>query len=256
MKKLIAGLALFYCNAAFSQTIITTAAAEKKLVVAFKALNHWVSFKDASNKDSLQEANRYFRESLLAVTSTDPASLTYDFKALEQEGLKIASSEDKTFRIYSWPSGGGTARFGNIYQYKIGNKVTAVLKEDVAGAPGYWYSEVYPKKAGGKNYYIGISNATYSEHDTYQGIRIFATDRNGLNDTLSIIKTDKQLSPELGFTYDINTVAKKRGKPVDLIEYDDETGTLTFPDVAEDGTVKNKKLKYRFVGRYFVNVKE
>lgn len=253
MKKLLAFAALLYCNAAFSQT---PAEDELKLLVALKSLNHWVSFKENSNKDSLQEANRFFRESLLAVTSHNPATLTYEFKALQAEGLKIASSEDNTFRIYSWPTGGGAARFGNLFQYKIGNKVNAVLKQDDAAAPGYWYSDVYPKKAGGKNYYISISNATYSAHDTYQGIRIFATDRNGLNDTLSVIKTDKKTSSELGFTYDINTVPKKRGKPVDLIEYDNKTGTLSFPDVAEDGTVRSKKLKYRFVGRYFVNVKE
>ncbi len=252
MKKLLAVIALVYSQAAYSQNL---AAGEQKLAVILKDLNHWVSFKEQANADSLKEANRYFRESLLSYLS-DPGTLTYEFKALTKAGLIVADAEGGAFRIYSWQTGGtgGTQYYSNIYQYKSANKVFAKLQPDGGTAAGFWYTDVFVKKAAGKTFYLGMSHAVYSAKDTYQGVKAFVVDRNGLNDTIPLIKTEARMSNELGFTFDPGTVsAKKRDRS--LIEYDAETSTLTMPDVAEDGVLNKKEVKYRFAGRFFIAVK-
>ena len=252
MKKLLAVIALLYSQAAFSQDI---AKSEQKLAGILKELNHWVSFKENAIPDSLKEANRYFRESFLSFLS-DPATLTYEYKALVKEGLRVADAEGGTFRIYSWKTGGtgGTEYFANIYQYKAANKVFAKLAPDGGPAAGFWYTEVFTKKAAGKTFYMGVSHATYSAKDSYQGIKTFCVDRNGLNDTIPLIKTETRMSNELGFTYDPGTVSSKK-RDRSLIEYDEETSTFTMPDVAEDGVINKKEVQYRFAGRLVVLVK-
>jgi hypothetical protein len=234
---------------------------EAELLVPFRQIQYWSVYKEPdqlmNRHDSIVQANNTFRNRLLQYTSGVRATFTYDFAALEKEGLVIRTSEDGLFRIYSWDSWmGGTAhQFEAIFQYKAANKVFSKLAVYEDGDMGRWYSNIYDLKVDHKTYYIGLYHEIYSSKDSYQGVKLFCIEENKLNEAVRLFKTTTGIRNQLGFEYNFFSVADHPERPVKLIYYDKDEDQLHLAVVLEDGKVTKRFITYQFTGKYFERVK-
>lgn len=114
---------------------------DKKLNATFGKIDYWSSFSGYNEKinpsDSLENANDLFEKMLLEYTSSNSQTISYSFKDLADNGLKIVTSESGLFRIYSWDtSTGGTMHYyRNVFQYKEGTKVFSKTFERIRALP-------------------------------------------------------------------------------------------------------------------------
>lgn len=234
---------------------------EQNLLRQLKKIAFWRDSNKVSDVyDSLEKANDVFEQSLLRYTSHYPTTIGYTFKNLQKEGLTISISEDSLFKIYSWDTwtGGTMHFFENVFQYKAGEKVfSKVVKEPIYEQnkfSGNWYYQIFTVKASDKTYYLGCYDKTYSNKDSYQGVRAFAISNNLLNDSVKLIKTNTGIKNELGFDFDFFSVVDRSERPIKLITYDPKTQTFKIPVVTSDGKVTKKFIVYQLVRKYFVRV--
>lgn len=223
---------------------------EQELLNQFKKIQYWAR---NNGPDSLATANSGFQALLLDYTAKSPATIRYEFKDLEKEGLIVRTSVDGLFRIYSWDTWtGGTAHnFSVVYQYKAGNKVFSKPAPVKEGEQGRMYSNLYMLRQEEKLWYVGIYHITYSTKDLYQGVKIFAIDKDGLNDNVKLIRTPTGVKNEMGFSYDFFSVMDRPERPVKLIYYDEDDKKIHLPVVLENGKVTKNFTVYQFTGEYF-----
>ena len=77
------------------------------------------------------ELSSSFAKQFNQIIKTNPRSLEYSFKKLQEEtDIRIATSSDKKLRIYSWDNNqGGTMRFfDQIIQFNDNGKINSNLK--------------------------------------------------------------------------------------------------------------------------------
>jgi hypothetical protein len=246
-------------NTLHAQNLLTI---EQELVSQFKKIDYWANFKDSAfpdiNKyDSLEAANNLFRFSLLSYTSTVAPTLTYEFRELEMLGLYIRTAEDRMFRIYSWDTRmGQTAHiFDAVYQYKT-EDIKVFSKTIKNGDAGRWYSNIYMLKTDEKTYYLGLYHAVFSSKDSHQGVKVFSIEKNTLNEDVRLFKTRTGIRNDLGFGFNLFSVANRTERPVKLIYYEEDEKKLSVPVVMQDGKVTKKFVVYQFNGEHFVIVSE
>jgi hypothetical protein len=238
--------------------------AEKDLLSHLKKINYWVFNPQYNEKihsgDSIAIENGIFRKKLNYYTSRFSGTIKYDFSELQKEGLTIATSDDGLFRIYSWDTwtGGTMHYFDNIFQFKINDRVMSLHYdsseiENNEDDPKSWYEKIYSLKFDNKTIYIGVYNAIFSSKDAVEGIKLFEIIKNGLNDTIKLIKTKSGLHNELSYEYNFFSVVDMKERPT--ISYDKASKTIYLPLVQEDGTVTKKFIKYKFTRKYFEKIK-
>jgi hypothetical protein len=233
---------------------------EHELLTLFKKISYQASYKESDHandrQDSIKQANKAFREALLAYTATSRNSITYEFQHLQQEGLIIKTSHDGLFRIYSWDTqtGGAGHTYNAIFQYKTDNKVNSKLVRDDEEDAGRWYSHIYTLKTDNKTYYIGLYHEVYSARDLFQGVKLFCIENNDLNDTVCLFKTKTGMSNELGFEFDLSSVINRTEYPVKLIYYEEDEDKLQLAVVSNEGKVTNRFVTFLFTGKYFERV--
>lgn len=254
MRKLITILFTFCFIQVFGQNMKVI---EQDLLKKFNKIAYWSGETNENiyNEDSLANANNVFQKGLLHYSSKYASTINYDFKELVKKGLTICTSSDGKFRIYSWDNmAGGTMRFQrNISQYKNGDRVFSKIStsgNDEAD-PGCWYSEIYILQNSGSVYYLAVFNKTYSNRDSYEGLKCFRIINNTLDENVKLIKTSSGIKNTIGFSFDFLTVIDRKERPVKLMNYNTETKTISFPIVLEDGTVTGKSIVYQFTGKYF-----
>src|ERR1035437_1332044 len=259
-KQLLTTSLLLFSILSFGQGLKLV---NQKLTQAFGKINYWTFYKVDNNKidsyDSLEKANDTFEKLLLRYTSTNPQTLTSNFKNLVDSGLIVVTSEDNLFRIYTWDTqtGGTMHEFRNVYQYKNAGKVfSKVIKSkntnEDGGDPGCSYYKLNDIISNNKKYYIAQSTFILSSGLFYQNLKIFSIDNFKLNDTAKLIKTKPGLKNELGYEVDLTTAANRdREVPDYSISYDKSKKIITIPLILEDGKVTEKKIMYKFNGQYF-----
>lgn len=234
---------------------------EQELLSYFEKIDYWAHFNDSAHPDiskfdSLEAANQVFRSSLLAHTAAYPATMSYDFKELEALGLRIRTSLDRQFRIYSWDTHtGGTAHvYEAVFQYKSDNKVYSKTIHGPEGDFGRWYSNIYQLKTEQHTYYLGLYHAVFSGKDHYQGVKLFTIENSTLKDKVRLFKTRTGVKNELGFSFNFFSVANRSERPVKLIYYEEDEQKLSLPEVMQDGKVTKKMMVYQFDGENFVQI--
>ena len=229
---------------------------EKELVLAFKKINEYherqKSQQESHMGDSLAKANEDFQK-MLVRHARNPLTLAADLDELKKLGVRIATSDDGFFRIYSWNTelGGSMRMFRNVYQYKSGGKVYSRAVSDARAAEGSWYSEIYSHKTSGKTYYLSIGHSILSGKDNRQEIRAFNISGNALNDA-KLIKTKEGPTNRLRILFDFFSVYKRPERPLKLITYDKATQEITLPLVDAKYQVTEKTITYKFDGSHFV----
>lgn len=236
----------------------TTQKIEQELLRSFKRLQQLALYNDASltngRIDSIRQANTAFSNGLLAYTASTRATLTYEFKELEKEGLIIKSAEDGLLRIYSWDIG-TEHQFDAVYQYRVDNEVFSQLAQRDEQAAGKWYSNIYTLKTDTKTYYLGLYNEMHSSTQYTQGVKGFSIQDKDLNELVSLFKTSGGLTNEMSFDYNFLTVANRPERPPKLIYYDADDDKLHLTVVQKDGKVTRDITTYQFTGKYFEQVK-
>jgi hypothetical protein len=214
---------------------------------------------DSPDADSVVIANTNFKRVLLKHLTEHPSSITSKMDKVVKAGLKIASSEDNLFRIYSWDTEtGGTMKFyENIYQYKSGDKVYVLSPvSDVEGDPNSWFSKIYTLPTDEGTFYIGVQYSDFSNRDKYTGLGFFKIEFNSLQEDVKLVKTSKGMESEIGIGYDFFSVVDRTERPLELIKYDADSKTIKVPVVNEEnGSVTDKFETYQFNGKYFEKVK-
>lgn len=229
---------------------------ENKLYQSFKKIDYW-SNEGRSQKnygDSLYVANKNFENLLLKYTSNNAQILSYRFSKLTNEGLKIATSEDGKFRIYSWDTAtGGTMRFfRNVYQYKNDSKVFSKLidfGEDDAGA---FYNQINDVISQNKKYYLAQRVSVLSSALSYHAVQVFSIDGNILNQNAKLIKTKSGIQNQLGYEVDFSASVNSNNTRENYgIEYDAKKKIISIPLIQADSKLTDKKIRYQFKGKYF-----
>lgn len=233
---------------------------EKNLDSVFGKINYWAFVKtvdeNINSYDSLEAANITFQELLLQYTSFNPQTISSKFKSLSDSGLRIVTSQDGLFRIYSWDTwtGGTMHNFRNVFQYKNNNTVfsrTIELNKEESD-PGCYYNHVYDIVSQNKKYYIAQSRAILSTGLSYHNIKIFSIDNAKLNDTAKLIKTKTGIKNQLGYEIDLTASSNRnRNVPDFYIEYDHSKKIISIPVVLEDSRVASKRILYQFKDRHF-----
>lgn len=216
---------------------------------------HYVDY-----EDSLVVANKKFKLKLLSYTSKYPTTLNYDFSRIKY--LFIATSQDHKFRIYSWDTwtGGTEHFFAHLIQFQ-GEKVESVESKTFGkntmddDDPSGLYSEVFQLSIDNRKIYYGYFHSSASTRDAFDGLQLFEIGNQGLNDSLKLFKTEKNLSNILGFDFDFFSVVDRKERPIKLIECSDDGKTIRIPVIDDKEQVTNKWITYRFDGKYFVESK-
>ncbi|VEH22591.1 Uncharacterised protein [Chryseobacterium nakagawai] len=231
---------------------------EKQLNEAFQKINYWSSdgrdHKDSY--DSLAVANTKFEKLLVRYTSSQPQTISHDFKSLEKNGLIVKTSEDGKFRIYSWDTwtGGTMHFFKNVFQYEtIDKKIySKAVESQGEGDPGCYYYQINDIISENKKYYLTQSKAILSSAMSYHVIKVFSIDKQQLNDKAQLIKTQSGIKNQLSYEVDLTASANRNYQGRDYeIEYDSKNKIISIPLIQADSKVTNKKIRYQFKGKYF-----
>ncbi len=238
-------------------------AVEADITASFNKIGYWHGYRfshpqdtTVNSSDSVSKANKVFRQKLKYYASTHPFTLNLRFRDLDSSFLTISTANDGLFRIYSWDTNlGGTMRhFENLFQYKAGAKVSAILKADTDEANreyNYNYSNIYTLKAHDNTFYLAIYQGQFSRKDRTEGIRVFAIENGVLNDKVNLIKTADGLQSQLYYYYNIFSVTDSISPN---IRYNEALKTISLPVVAAHGKLTGKRVVYKFNGRCFEKV--
>jgi hypothetical protein len=150
--------------------------------------------------------------------------------------------------------GGPMHFFNNIFQFRSGNKVYSKTFNLKGDDPSCFYSGVFTLKANNKTYYLAVGNGVYSSKDVSQFINIFAIENDSLNSTVKLIKTQSELTSQIGINFDFFSVVDRPERPLKLIKYDTQKKIIYIPVLKEDGAVTDKFILYQFTGKYFEEI--
>lgn len=257
IKKILGFACLLAARFVLGQNISVI---EKQLNESFQKINYWSSEgrDHQSSYDSLAAANTNFEKLLVRYTSSQPQTISHDFKSLEKNGLIVTTSEDGKFRIYSWDTwtGGTMHFFRNVFQHEAGKKVYSKAVEiQGEGDPGYYYYQINDIISDNKKYYLTQSKAILSSGMSYHNIKAFSIDNEQLNDKAQLIKTQSGIKNQLGYEVDLTASANRQYEGRDYeIEYDTKNKIISIPLIQADSKVTSKKISYQFKGKYFEKI--
>jgi hypothetical protein len=212
-------------------------------------------------EDDVDKAMDVFAKKLKHYTSINPATITYPFMKLKNMQLLIKSSDDGSFRIYSWDTGGsGTMHeFADVIQYRVGQRTKSVYlcdSTDFANSPYFpFYSNLYTFKVNQKTYYLGIYGCIFSTYNAGTGIKVFDIENGKLNSDVKLFKTASGLHSDIYYDYNFFSVVDIPYENRPTITFDAATLIIRIPLVKENGDVTKKFIIYKFTGQYFERVK-
>ena len=232
---------------------------ETDLLKSFSRIQYWNTKRYESNdyhaefEDSLNNANKHFAKKLKYYAEHYPATIMQDFISLKKARLDIETSDDNLFRIYSWDTeeGGTMHSFENVFQYKFGNRMIAVLDSAKEGDYCDTYIKVLTVKSHSQSYYI--ANTLFIESSRYysEGIQVFAIANGKLNKHFKAIKTKSGMHSEVSYEYDLSSVNNMNKIPNIIF---DDTQTIKLPIVDIKGRFTGGYITYKFTGKYFEEV--
>jgi hypothetical protein len=259
LKRLLSAIPIFLVLPSFGQNINLI---EKNLSEAFSKIEYWYTVMhndyDSTTEDSLGKANENFGKLLLKYTSKNPQTLVYGFKKLVDSGLRVVSSEDGKFRIYTWDmqTGGTMHFFENVFQYRSGQKVHSKMffkdRVDEGGDAGLNYYQINDIHAGDQVSYLVQAVAVLASNLYYFDIGVYNIVNDSLNNNVKLFKTKNGLKSEMGFEIDLAIPSNRKSEVPDFsIIYDGKNKTLSIPVILEDSKITKKRIVYHFNGKYF-----
>jgi hypothetical protein len=234
---------------------------EQGLLAKLKKIEYWLEFRPGDSSkidrdDSLEKANTRFKLALLAMAEKYPASLGFDFPLLQKQGVTIATSSDRRFRIYSWDTWeGGTMHFFlNVYQWRgerqmHAKSVNSDSLEEHDPGPFCW--PVYTFMTPEKTYYLVVNNWILSTKDVEESITANFIEGDSLHPYARVFKTSTGLHRHIVVDYDFFSVVDRPERPLALIRFDSTSQTIHIPLVNDDEQVTDRTIDYAWTGKYF-----
>jgi hypothetical protein len=209
--------------------------------------------------DSAAKADASLRARLLYYTENNPATMKLGFKYLKYyDGLKIFTSNDKSFRIYQWDDESGPTghNYITVFQYMVDNKVhSASLLPGCSSEPGsnMRYKDLYTLKTKTRVYYLATYAKKFSTDDVYEGIEVFSRNDHSINDSVQIIKSTMADTAYCNYGYELFDA---KGVTTHSIYFDTKKRTIYFPVVNKEYIVSSTYTAYKFNGTFFKAVNE
>lgn len=256
-RYFILACSLFISIASFAQSPITI---EGAVLTSFKNIAYWGSKKDTrAGHDSLIKANKIFGEQLKDDAIKYPFTISLEFKALTENGLKIVNSADGLLRFYCWDTKiQDTVQWRSfVLQYKNANKTNAYL--NAKGEFSDWidngalYTKIDMFNASNETYYLATSEITTSRKYLKQILQVISISNDTLNEHVQLVKEDSSYTGGLLTVYDITQINDKAAKP--SIHFDAGSKTIFVPVFNSKLQLTGKYDSYIFNGRYFEKVK-
>lgn len=250
MKGLLLIFNLFFVQFFFAQS---TNADARQLLDSFLAIDNAAS---NSSGDKLNIANSTFTKNLLNFTS-NPNYKDFDYKALQENYLTIAKSEDGNLTLFSWDTqtGGSMRVFEVLAQYKVGQKLYSKVinfNSDQSFDPKCFYYKIDDVKIHGKTYYLARRKSILSSALTYHSIQAYSIDGEKLNQSAKIIKTKSGMNSSLGYEVDFSAGANRAKDFPNLdIQYSQKDKVISFPLIRENDGITDRKIQYKFTGKFF-----
>jgi len=229
---------------------------EDDLEYHYQQIDYWRS---RMNNDSVVYEESLLRERLLSYINSSPNTLKESFKYLKYyDHLNVLSSDDNSFRIYSWDAGNVRQHsFINVFQYKSGDKTVqaslSIPGVDVETLKGREYRNLYTLKAKGRVYYLATFITPRDKDDYSMGVEVFSKNADGgLDDSTNILVTNNYATAvnELEFE-----MANASGATDHSIYFNKFTKLLYIPIIWRDGVVSTSYTAYRFKDHYFTEVR-
>lgn len=204
------------------------------------------------NDSLLAVSSKQFTDSLTYLINNNNSTLNYPFEKLQKENaLKMATSADKKFRVYSWDNNsGGTMRFFNqIYQFDANGNIT--VNESLASNDAQsYFSKIYTvQNKNNESIYLVISNSILSSKYSVQHINAYKIGTENLHNT-AVFKTKTNTLDKISVEYDFFSVVDRPKRPVELITF--ENNTLKIALVDDKQNVTSKNLIYEWNGDVFL----
>jgi len=213
-----------------------------------------------SSSSHITTYDSLFRRKIAYYTSHVPQTLFYPFDSLTQSNdISIVTSDDSTFRIYSWDryDGGSMHDFDYLFQYRVGKHVYSKIKPDTSTDenfdPGVYYTQLSTiKAADGKTCYIALGTGQYASMLGATEVKCFRGGNSGWTDTVRMIRlksgdfVNSIVSPyNIGLNYPGDSLPN-------AVLFDSAHQMLTVPVVnhKNDSVTANSDV-YRFNGTYF-----
>jgi|SRR6185312_2003051 len=252
MKKITTTVLLFAC--------VTTLFGQQNWKVMtdleyhFQRIDYWRS---RMNNDSVIYEESLLRSKLLTYTA-NASTLKQSFKYLKYyDGLNVISSDDRSFRIYSWDDGTKEHHhYINVFQYKNGDKVESaptMLGVDAGVQEQREYKDIYTLKAKERTYYLARYVVRKEGGDFAMGLEVFSRDANGMNDSTQIIVTNSYGTAVNNIEFDMSNTS---GALSHHIYFNKFKKMLYIPIIWNDGVVSTAYTEYKFKDHYFTEVKE
>ena len=204
------------------------------------------------NDSLLAVSSKRFTDSLTYLIKNNNSTLSYPFEKLQKENaLKMATSADKKFRVYSWDNNsGGTMRFFNqIYQFDANGNI--MVNESLASNDSQaYFSKIYTvQNKNNESIYLVISNSILSSKYSVQHINAYKIGIENLQNT-ALFKTKTNTLDKISVEYDFFSVVDRPERPVELITF--ENNTLKIALVDDNQNVTSKNLIYEWNGDVFL----
>jgi hypothetical protein len=219
-------------------------------------MEYWHKNSGNDTQDSLTYFNDKLEEYLLKFTSNNAASLSCNFKPLENKSFNVQTSPDGNFRVYNWNTltGGTMQFFRSIYQYKVNGSVfsksTTKDKED----NGCYYFDLNQVTVDKTPYYILCSVSIGSTAVFYYKAEVLSLQQDVLKEDAKLIKTKSGMQHSVGYEVDLSSSVNRDladARDNMKMEYDKERDAILLALLSEDGKVTSKKIRYTFNGRFF-----
>lgn len=262
MKFLLFFSVTIFSSLVFGQDIKTC---ETKLNLSFDKIQLYANSNDKIKfeENYIENSNIKFERLLLDFTKYQPKTLIYKFENLTKKGLKVSSSKDGFFKIYSWDTeSGGTMRsFKNVFQYKDGRKIHSenlISDKDEYGESMFTYEIIDQVISKNKTYYVVKCVFIGSSALSYHKIKIFSIGNDILHENAKLIKTSSGIKNELGYEIDFSSIVNRESNSVEMdyamINYNKKDKIITIPLITANGKLTRKKINYKFNGEYFKKI--
>lgn len=223
----------------------------------YNRIDYWRS---RMNNDSVVYEKQLLLNRLLTYTNDVPATLRENFKYLRwYDHLQILTSDDKSFRIYSFDVGTKDQHsYINVFQYSGPDKSVhasiSIPGSESANEADREYTRLYSLKVKGRIYYMATYVAPRVEHDYSVGMQVFSKNGSGmLDDSTHIIVNNSYGTAVNQLEFDM---ANASGAVNHCIYFNKYRRQLYVPIIWKDGVVSTSYITYRFKDNYFTEVKQ
>lgn len=240
-----------------SQTAVSV---ETALLKRLANIEKWSNYSGNADYERLEKENELFKNDLLKF-GKQPTTLSYAFPRLKKE-MYVVTSRDGRLRIYSWDrqTGGTMHDFDSVYQYRgKSGKVHSWSATNEEDSGGVFYHDLFQLDSASGPIYLSVSSFIGSSSLSGASIDVMNIDSERLDINAKLIRTTDGLTNSINFGYDFFSVVDRKERPIKLFTFDSARRSFSFPVVIEDektpqGRVTNKRITYRFDGKYFVKV--